>query len=240
MAQKKGFPGGLCFLLFSATGPVAASVSVGWKAIPRANTRSAGTIPVPNTGKLSVLSCMWFVYDHPVNWSFLFQLIQDEIKALVQLQNRQACVQPHTDFSPTPLIKTAAASILAHRNVISDNGSPPAPAQSLFGFPSPDLQGAETGEKQATTVLSSGYGTLSTLEMSRELSGFRGEFKEESQTRKKPHWSSDLQEDTETPVARSQQEFVIVEKINPSLHQRRTTGYVQTQLIRTSALMAPL
>ncbi|XP_024918270.1 M-phase phosphoprotein 9 isoform X2 [Cynoglossus semilaevis] len=151
-------------------------------------------------------------------------LIQDEIKALVQLQNRQACVQPHTDFSPTPLIKTAAASILAHRNVISDNGSPPAPAQSLFGFPSPDLQGAETGEKQETTVLSSGYRTLSTLEMSRELSGFRGEFKEESQTRKKPHWSSDLQEDTETPVARSQQEFVIVEKINPSLHQRRTTG----------------
>ncbi|XP_040915471.1 M-phase phosphoprotein 9 isoform X2 [Toxotes jaculatrix] len=172
------------------------------------------------------------------------QLIQDEIKALVQLQNRQASVQPHTEFSPTPVTKTTntkdyifpliSTGCAVPKNVPSDNDSLAAPAHTPFSSPSPPLHRSETanqGEERATTVLSSGYGTLSAWETGLEPAGSPGEDEDGSQGREKHHWSSNFQEATETTVIGSQQDFSDertrgVEE-NPLVYQQRTSGTSQ-------------
>lgn len=227
--------------LFFATGPMVASVSAGWKAIPRANTRSARTIPVPNTGKFGfshvfiMIKYLFFQWNNDVLY---FQLIQDEIKALVQLQNRQSSIQPHTDFSPTLVTKTTrntkdfifpliSTDCTVPKHVASDNDSLAAPALTPFSSPSPPLQ--RSGEEQATTVLSSGYGTLSTWETGLEPAGSPGEDEDGTQGREKHHWSPNFQEDTDTTVIGCQQNLshektLAVNEPNPSVYQQRTSG----------------
>ncbi|XP_041825630.1 LOW QUALITY PROTEIN: M-phase phosphoprotein 9 [Melanotaenia boesemani] len=174
------------------------------------------------------------------------QLIQDEIKALVQLQNRQASVQPHTEFSPTllttsttdtkdyifPLIPSGCTAL---KNVPSDNDSLAAPVHTPFSSPSPPLPRSEAhnqGEERATTVLSSGYGTLSAWETGLELAESPGGDVEDGQDREKHQWSGNLQEVTETAVIGCQQEFssqkaVEVNNPNPLVYQQKTPGTSQ-------------
>ncbi|XP_040013734.1 M-phase phosphoprotein 9 isoform X2 [Xiphias gladius] len=174
------------------------------------------------------------------------QLIQDEIKALVQLQYRQASVQPHTEFSPTPLTKTTtdtkdyifpliSSDCTVPKNVPCDNDSLAAPAHTPFSSPSPPLHRSETamhGEERATTVLSSGYGTLSAWETGLEPAGSPGDDEEGSQGREKHHWSPNFQEATQTTVIGRQQDFSNerapgVEELNPLVYQQRTSGTSQ-------------
>ncbi|XP_018549863.1 M-phase phosphoprotein 9 isoform X1 [Lates calcarifer] len=174
------------------------------------------------------------------------QLIQDEIKALVQLQNRQASVQPHTEFSPTPVTKTTtdtkdyifpliSSDCTIPKNLPSDNDSLAAPAHTPFSSPSPPLHRSETanpGEERPTTVLSSGYGTLSTWETGLEPAGSPGEDEDGSQGREKHHWSSNFQEATKTTVIGCQQDFsdertLGVEEVNPLVYQQKTSGTSQ-------------
>ncbi|XP_044189407.1 M-phase phosphoprotein 9 isoform X2 [Thunnus albacares] len=174
------------------------------------------------------------------------QLIQDEIKALVQLQNRQGSIQPNAEFSPTAVTKTStdtkdyifpliSSDCAVPKNVPSDNDSLAAPAHTPFSSPSPPLQRSETanqGEERATTVLSSGYGTLSVWETGLEQTGSPGEDEDGGQGREKHHWSSTFQEDTETTTIGCQQDFfnkttLEVEERNPSVYQQRTSGASQ-------------
>ncbi len=169
-------------------------------------------------------------------------MIQDEIKALVQLQNRQASIQPHSEFSPTPVTKSTtntkdyvfpllSSDSTVPKNVASDSDSLAAPAHSPFSSPSPPLQRSETnqGEERVTTVLSSGYGTLSAWETNLEPAGSPGRDEDGSQGREKHHWPSNLQEDTDTTVIGCQQDFSSEktlggEEPNPSVYQQRTSG----------------
>ncbi|XP_044029174.1 M-phase phosphoprotein 9 isoform X1 [Siniperca chuatsi] len=174
------------------------------------------------------------------------QLIQDEIKALVQLQNRQASVHPHTEFSPTPVTQTTtntkhyifpllSSDCTVPKNVASDNDSLAAPVHTPFSSPSPPLQRSETtnqAEERATTVLSSGYGTLSAWETGLEPAGSPGEDEDGSQGREKHHWPSNFQEDTETTVIGCQQDFsnkrtLGVEEPYPLVYQQKTSGTSQ-------------
>lgn len=189
----------------------------------------------------------WFkILVYSVKWlCFFSQLIQDEIKALVQLQNRQASVQPHTEFSQTPMTKAVtntkdyifpliSSDCTAPKNVPSDSDSLAAPAHTPFSSPSPPLQRSDTanqGEERATTVLSSGYGTLSAWETGLEPAGSPGEDEDGSQVRTTHHWSSNFQEETETAVVGSQQDFsserpVEAEEPDSLDYQQRTSGYV--------------
>ncbi|XP_030005354.1 M-phase phosphoprotein 9 isoform X2 [Sphaeramia orbicularis] len=171
------------------------------------------------------------------------QLIQDEIKALVQLQNRQASGQPHTEFSTTPVTKTItdtkdyilpplSSDCTVPRNVASDSDSLAAPAHTPFSSPSPPLHRSDTtiqGEERATTVLSSGYGTLSAWETGLVPVGSPGEDEEGCQEKERHHWSLNLPEDTETTVTGCQQDFsdertVQVEDVNTLIHQQRNSG----------------
>ncbi|XP_068430892.1 M-phase phosphoprotein 9 isoform X2 [Clinocottus analis] len=175
------------------------------------------------------------------------QLIQDEIKALVQLQNRQSSIHPHTEFSPTLVTKTTpntkdyifpliSSDCRVPMNVASDNDSLAAPALIPFSAPYPPAQTTETGdhaeEQRATTVLSSGYGTLSAWETGLEPAGSPGEDEDGVQGREKHHWSPHLQEDTQTNVIRGQQDFLHVrtlgvDEMNPLDYQQRTFGTSQ-------------
>uniref|UniRef100_UPI0037E994AC M-phase phosphoprotein 9 isoform X2 n=1 Tax=Semicossyphus pulcher TaxID=241346 RepID=UPI0037E994AC len=174
------------------------------------------------------------------------QLIQDEIKALVQLQNRQASIQPHTEFSPTSVTKTTtntkdfifpllSSTCTVPKHMASDNDSLAAPAHTPFSSPSPPLQRSETanqGEERATTVLSSGYGTLSAWETGLEPAGSPGEDEDGGQGREKHHWSPNFQEDTETIVIGCQKDFsnersLEVEGANTSVYQHRISGTSQ-------------
>ncbi|XP_047426318.1 M-phase phosphoprotein 9 isoform X2 [Mugil cephalus] len=158
------------------------------------------------------------------------QLIQDEIKALVQLQNRQASIQPHTEFSPTPVTKAAtdtkdymfpllSGDCTAPKNLPSDNDSLAAPFHTPFSSPSPPLPRSdatnqrEERDERATTVLSSGYGTLSAWETGLETSVSPGEDEDVGQRREKQRWSTDFQEDTDQ-----------------SAYQQKTSGTSQQQL----------
>lgn len=179
-----------------------------------------------------------FVY--PV--CFFPQLIQDEIKALVQLQNRPASIQPHTEFSPLTKTTTDTKGYIfplltsdctLPKNVASDSDSLAAPAHNPFSSPSPPLHRSETanqqGEERATTVLSSGYGTLSAWDTALEPAGSPGEDEDGGQEREKHHWPLNFQEDTETAVIGCQQDLsnertVGVEEANLSSYQQRTSG----------------
>nr|XP_019937822.1 PREDICTED: M-phase phosphoprotein 9 [Paralichthys olivaceus] len=147
------------------------------------------------------------------------QLIQDEIKALVQLQNRQATVHPQTELSPTLVTKTAtdtkdyifiSSDHTVTKNVPSDNDRLAAPAHTPFSSPSPPLHRSETanqGEERATTMLSSGYGTLSAWEPCREPAGSPGDDEDGSQGREKHQWSFNFQEATETTAIGCQEDL---------------------------------
>ncbi|XP_060916882.1 M-phase phosphoprotein 9 isoform X2 [Labrus mixtus] len=170
------------------------------------------------------------------------QLIQDEIKALVQLQNRQACIQPHTEFSPTSVTKTTAntkeyifpllsTDCTVSKHVASDNDSLAAPAHTPFSSPSPPLQRSETankGEERATTGLSSGYGTLSNWETGLEPAESQGEDEDCIQEREKHHWSPNFQEDTRTILVGCQKDFsnvraLIEEEASSLVYQQRAS-----------------
>lgn len=78
------------------------------------------------------------------------QLIQDEIKALVQIQNRQANVQPHKDTSADSNANVTEARDFPTITTLGSKDND----NNLTG---PDVSGAEV---RAATVLSSGYGTM--------------------------------------------------------------------------------
>lgn len=175
-----------------------------------------------------------------------FQLIQDEIKALVQLQNRQASIHSHTEFSPTPMSKTPppllSSGCTVLKNVAIDNDNLAAPAHTLIRSPSPPLQRSETVnlvEERATTVLSSGYGTLSVWETGPQPAESPGENEDGSQVKEKQHLPSYLLDNTETAAIRSQQNLsnertVRVEDPNPLVYQQGTSGYVLSSFLDAS------
>ncbi|XP_063746456.1 M-phase phosphoprotein 9 isoform X2 [Eleginops maclovinus] len=171
------------------------------------------------------------------------QLIQDEIKALVQLQNRQASIQPHTEFSLTPMTKTTpdkkgyifpllSSGCTFSKNVASDNNSLAAPALTPFSSPSPPLQRSDTANQEgerATTVLSSGYGTLSAWDTALEHAGSPGEDEDGVPGRDKHHWSFNFKEGTETILTGGQQDFshgmaLGEDETNPLLYQQKNSG----------------
>ncbi|XP_026153416.1 M-phase phosphoprotein 9 [Mastacembelus armatus] len=174
------------------------------------------------------------------------QLIQDEIKALVQLQNRQAGVLPHAELTPASVTKTTtdtkdyifpliSSDCAVRTNVPSVNDRLAAPAHTPFSSPSPPLHISEAsnqGEERATTVLSSGYGTLSAWDTVLEPAGSLGEDEDGSQEREKHHWSSNFQEDTKTAVTGGQQEFPMErtpgeKELSPLADQQKTSGTSQ-------------
>lgn len=168
---------------------------------------------------------------------FFFQLIQDEIKALVQLQNRQASIHSHTEFSPTPISKTpppllSGCTVL--KNVAIDSDNLAAPAHTLIRSPSPPLQRSETVnllEERATTVLSSGYGTLSVWETGPQPADSPGENEDGSQAKEKQHLPSYVLDNAETAAIRNQENLlnertVRVEDPDPIVYQQGTSGYV--------------
>ncbi|XP_029921405.1 M-phase phosphoprotein 9 isoform X2 [Myripristis murdjan] len=173
------------------------------------------------------------------------QLIQDEIKALVQLQNRQSGGHPHTEFSPTPVTTTTTTKdyilpfipndCTSPKNMPSESDSLAAPVHTPFSSPSPPLHRSDTInpgeniEERATTMLSSGYGTLSAWETGGEPSGSPGEVEEASQRKEKHQWCSNLQEDTEPTVIGYQQtlaheETPGVEAPSPLPYQQKSSG----------------
>ncbi|XP_011479739.1 M-phase phosphoprotein 9 [Oryzias latipes] len=159
------------------------------------------------------------------------QLIQDEIKALLQLQNRQTGILAHADFSAPPPAKSPADTKDAYvfPLVHSDPVGPAqshrlaAPVQSPFSSPSPPLPKAESnnqGEEPTTTVLSSGYGTLTAWEAS--LGSPKGGLEGTEYLR----WSSDIQERSETPATTFQLQFSggKADGVNdPAENQQKTT-----------------
>lgn len=229
------------------TGPVVAPLSAGGEAIPRSDTCSARAVSVSNTGK------------HPLNGSFytiwktlceniifnhivLFQLIQDEIKAMVQLQNRQASNQSHTDFSPHLAIKTCTSrkdcisplfpsDSTGLKNPASENALA-SPAHAVFSSHVLSLQGSEPAnqtDERATTGLSSGYGTLFAREMSVDGAGSPREDESGNQEREKQGWLRDVQKNRETTVKGNQQDCsnernVRVEEPNSLAYQQGNSG----------------
>lgn len=170
-------------------------------------------------------------------------MIQDEIKALVQLQNRQASVQPHAEFSPVPGNKTTSnmkdyifplvsSECTVPKNVSSDHDSLAAPVHTPFSSPSPPLPRSETTnqqEERAATVLSSGYGTLSAWESGLEPAASPGEDEDVGQRSEKHHWSTNFQKDSETTVTGSQLDFSNERTLgvnDPLVYQQKTSGYV--------------
>ncbi|XP_049594755.1 M-phase phosphoprotein 9 isoform X1 [Syngnathus scovelli] len=146
------------------------------------------------------------------------QLIQDEIKALVQLQNRP----PHADFTHGAGIQTSedttitttkdfllplmAGDCIFPARAPSESDSLAAPAAlSPFSSPSPPHRsdGANPPvDEQATTGLSSGYGTLSAWETG------------EAAERQEHRWS----EDADAPD----------EEEPPAAHQQKSSGQILT------------
>ncbi|CAN9504595.1 unnamed protein product [Ophioblennius macclurei] len=146
------------------------------------------------------------------------QLIQDEIKALVQLQNRQAIVPSHTDFPQAPETKPATD--------IFPLLVPKALAHDHTAFSSPSPPHGSDAERRAT-VLSSGYGTLSTWESTGlALAGSPGDEEdevEEGERRAKLHWSAQPQEES-AAIGRQQ------EVINPVGYQQKPPSSSSQQL----------
>lgn len=176
--------------------------------------------------------------------SAFFQLIQDEIKALVQLQNRQASIQSNTELSPTPVSKITAntkdyiypplsSDCIVPKNVSSDNINLETSAGTLVSSP-PTTQSIETtnhADERATTVLSSGYGTLSAWDTGLEPAESPREEECGRRQKEKDHCLSSDQKDTETPVTGSKKHpnregTVKVKEAFQLVHQQRMSGYV--------------
>ncbi|KAM6984905.1 M-phase phosphoprotein 9 [Aplochiton taeniatus] len=160
------------------------------------------------------------------------QLIQDEIKALVQLQHRQNSGSANIEFSSTPLSTTYPTSPLmpnqpspladlSHRNA---SQSAPAPIGQIPTSTSPPPQQPEEGiERQAVTALSSGYGTLSAWETGTDQTDSpRG--RKTGKVKEECHWPP-KQENTETTL-RCQHSFSNkTSRVEvPIPHQRTSSG----------------
>lgn len=142
----------------------------------------------------------------------VFKLIQDEIKALVQLQNRplpadfthSAAIQTSEDTSKDSLLPLMAGDCALTTRAPSDSDSLAAPAAlSPFGSPSPPHR-PDGADERAATGLSSGYGTLSAWES--------GETQE-------PRWSRDARA---VPAARDPAKSR--DEAEPSAARQRTTS----------------
>lgn len=174
----------------------------------------------------------------------LFQLIQDEIKAMVQLQNRQASNQSHTEFSPNLTLKTCTSrkdcisplfpsDSTGLKNTASENALA-SPAHVVFSSRALSLQGSEPAyqtEERATTGLSSGYGTLFAGEMSVDIAGSPRGDEGGNQGREKQNWLRDVQQNRETTVEGNHQDCssegtVRVEEPNPLAYRQRNSGWV--------------
>lgn len=172
----------------------------------------------------------------------LVQLIQDEIKAMVQLQNRQATNQSHTEFSPNLVIKTSTSrkdcisplfpsDSTGLTNIASENDMA-TPGHAVFGshaFPIRGSEPANQREEGVTTGLSSGYGTLFAKEMSVDVAGSPREDEGGNQAREKQKWPCDVQQNRETTVEGNRQDCssertVRVEETNSLEYQQGTTG----------------
>lgn len=172
----------------------------------------------------------------------LFQLIQDEIKAMVQLQNRQASNQSHTEFSPNLAIKTSTSrkecvsplcpsDSTGLKNPAGENALA-SPAHAVFTSHALPLQGSEPAdqtEEWAATGLSSGYGTLFARETSVDVAGSPREDQSGDQEREKQNGLRDVQQNRETTVEGNQQgcpseRIVRVEEPNPFVYQQENSG----------------
>lgn len=182
-------------------------------------------------------------------------MIQDEIKALVQLQNRQASIQSNTELSPTPVSKMTtntkdyiyppfSTDRMLPKNVSSDNIN--LETRAILDSPHTP-QSSETpnhAKERAATVLSSGYGTLSTWDAGLEPAQSPGDDQcEKRQTGKNGRLSND-RKDTETLVTGSRQHFnseetLKVKTANQLVHQQRAVGYVWG-FARGNVILLPL
>lgn len=167
---------------------------------------------------------------------FVFQLIQDEIKALVQLQNRQTNVPPQPVFAPTSVTETTntrddlfpiiPSDGIVLKNAPCDNDSLAAPVYTPVSSPSPARSGTinQVGER-STTVLSSGYGTLSAWGTGLDPARSPRRDWEDGGEKEKHQWVNDLQEDTETAMAGYQQKpFSQLDEPEPSVNQQEASG----------------
>lgn len=171
-------------------------------------------------------------------------MIQDEIKALVQLQNRQASIQLNTELSPTPVSKITtntqdyiypplSSDRMLPKNVSSDNINLEASSRAILHSPRtpPSSEAANHVKERAATVLSSGYGTLSAWDAGVEPAQSPADEQcGKRQTGKDERLSSDRKH-TETLVTGSRQhpnseETLKVKTANQLVHQQRAAGYV--------------
>lgn len=166
----------------------------------------------------------------------LLQLIQDEIKAMVQLQNRQAGNQPHAELSPNLATKTCPGRKDCVSPLFPSDGTGlknpagenvltcPARAQALQGW-----EAANQMEERATTGLSSGYGTLFARETSADVAGSPRDDEGGNQQREKQSWLGDVQQSRETGEGgkqqdRSSERAARVEEADPSAYQQGSSG----------------
>lgn len=171
-------------------------------------------------------------------------MIQDEIKALVQLQNRQASIQLNTELSPTPPSKITtntkdyiypalSRDRMLPKIVSSDNINLETSTRAILTSPRTP-QSSESpnhAKERAATVLSSGYGTLSAWDAGLELAQSPGDDQcEKRQSVKNDRLSND-RKDTEPLVTGGRQhsnseETPKVKTANQLVHQQRAAGYV--------------
>lgn len=167
----------------------------------------------------------------------LLQLIQDEIKAMVQLQNRQASNQPHAEFSPNLAAKTCPSRKDCVSPLFPSDGTGlknPAgenvltsPARAVFSARAQAPQGWEPAnqmEERATTGLSSGYGTLLARETSADVAGSPRDDEGGNQQREKQNWLGDVQQSRETGEGGTSERTVRVEEANPLAYQQGSSG----------------
>lgn len=171
-------------------------------------------------------------------------MIQDEIKALVQLQNRQASIQLNAELSPTPVSKIStntkdfiypplSSDRMLPKNVSSDHIKLETSACAIFNSPhTPQSSEAPNHVKElAATVLSSGYGTLSAWDAGLEpAQSPADDLDGQRQTGKNVRISKN-RKDTETQVTGSRQhsnteETLKIMTANQLVHQQRAAGYV--------------
>lgn len=171
-------------------------------------------------------------------------MIQDEIKALVQLQNRQASIQLNTELSPTPVSKIAtnakdyiypplSGDRVLPKNAPGDNINLETSTRAILNPTRPPQSSelAHHAEERATTGLSSGYGTLSAWDTGLEPAQSPGDDQCEKRKKGKNCSLSNDRKDTETLVTGSRQspnteETPKVMTANQLVHQQRAAGYV--------------
>lgn len=130
-----------------------------------------------------------------------------------------------------PLLST---DCIDPKNVTSDSDNLAAPVHILPSAPSPPIQRLEATnqvEERATTVLSSGYGTLSAWDTGLEAAESPGEDEDGSQGKEKHHWLSNFQKNPETTGTGSKQDLSNekaqrVEEPSLLVYQQSTSGYV--------------